>query len=159
VLYSGGNLAAQARDPDHVELVEVGAEDREELESFEQPVSGVERLVENPGVELEPAKLAIDVEGGVDGGHVLCLLQLSQSCAGAGSLLCHNWALTGFKRRAKATRDHVSRPEGGPTEASRREHRPCTTRTRGRRGSHLSPKRESHRGARHPENELTRARG
>ena len=61
VLHAGGDLPPESGDPDHVELVEIRAEDREEFDALEQPVSRVERLVENPGVEREPAQLTIDV--------------------------------------------------------------------------------------------------
>jgi hypothetical protein len=56
------DLTSQTRNPDHIELVQIGAEDRQKLYTFEQAVARVERLVKNTGVELEPAKLAIDVK-------------------------------------------------------------------------------------------------
>jgi hypothetical protein len=60
VVKPGGNLPPEVGDADHVELVQVRAEDREELHSLEQRVTLVERLVEDPAVELQPAQLAID---------------------------------------------------------------------------------------------------
>jgi len=59
VLYAGGDLPAKSSHPDHVELVEVGAEDRQEFEALEQPIPGIEGLVQNPSVELEPAQFAV----------------------------------------------------------------------------------------------------
>jgi hypothetical protein len=60
-------LPAKTRHTNHVELVEVRAENRKEFEPLEQRVSIVERFVQNPGVELEPAQLAIDEERRVAG--------------------------------------------------------------------------------------------
>src|SRR6266550_1724073 len=59
---SGSDLPAQARDANHVELVEVRAENREKFQSLEERIAFVERLVKNSRVEFEPAQLAIDVE-------------------------------------------------------------------------------------------------
>ena len=57
---AGLDLAAQARHADLEELVEVGGEDREELDALEQRVPGVARLVEDAGVELDPRQLAVE---------------------------------------------------------------------------------------------------
>jgi hypothetical protein len=46
----------------HEELVEVRAEDRQELHPLEQRVALVERLAQHAGVEVEPAQLAVDEE-------------------------------------------------------------------------------------------------
>src|SRR3989442_15714349 len=43
------------------ELVQVGAEDRQELEPLEPGVRGVGGLFEHPRVELEPGQLAVEV--------------------------------------------------------------------------------------------------
>ena len=43
--YPGGDLPPKPRDANHVELVEVRAEDREELEPLEQRIALVERFV------------------------------------------------------------------------------------------------------------------
>ena len=59
---AGSDLASQSGNPDHVELVKVGAEDRQELHPLEEAVARVERLVQHPGVELEPAQLTIEVQ-------------------------------------------------------------------------------------------------
>src|SRR5205823_10444076 len=59
----GGDLASQAGDANHVELVEVGAEDRQELECLEQGFARVLGLVQDAAVELEPAQFAIDEQG------------------------------------------------------------------------------------------------
>jgi len=66
LLYAGGDLPPDSGDPDHVELVEIRAEDREEFDALEQRVSRVERLVENTGVEREPAQFAVDVKGRIE---------------------------------------------------------------------------------------------
>ena len=62
VLAVGPHLLLQDRDPNHEELVEVGADDGEELDAFEQRVTAVAGLVEHPLVEREPAELAIQIE-------------------------------------------------------------------------------------------------
>ena len=59
---AGRDLPLQAGHPDLVELVEIAAEDGEELQSLEEGGSGVERLVQHPAVELQPGELAVDVE-------------------------------------------------------------------------------------------------
>ena len=61
-LEAGRDLLLEAGDPHLEELVEVAAEDAEELEPLEQRRPGVERLVQHAAVELEPGELAIDVE-------------------------------------------------------------------------------------------------
>jgi len=85
LLYAGGDLPPDSGDPDHIELVEIRAENREKLDALEQRISGVERLVENPGVEREPAQFAIDVKGRIVC-HV-CLIPRDQRCAGPELLL------------------------------------------------------------------------
>ena len=60
VLHAGRDLPAKSSHPDHVELVKVGTEDRQEFDALEQPVPGVESLVQDSSVKLEPAQLAID---------------------------------------------------------------------------------------------------
>ena len=62
VLDAGAILLQQRRDAHHEELVEVGADDGEELDALEQGMVAVQRLVEDPLIELEPAQLAIDVQ-------------------------------------------------------------------------------------------------
>ena len=89
------DLLAEARDADLEELVEVAREDRQELDPLEQRVANVTRLVEDPRVELEPRKLAVDVRerspgpnrpprtpnlrsrdgSGLDGSHALSILR------------------------------------------------------------------------------------
>src|SRR4029077_11777498 len=58
----GRKLLLQAGDPHLEELVEIAAEDAEELEPLQQRGTLVERLVEDAAVELEPAQLAVEVE-------------------------------------------------------------------------------------------------
>ncbi len=58
---AGLDLLAQAGDADLEELVEVAREDRQELDPLEQRIALVARLVQDPGVELEPGQLAVEV--------------------------------------------------------------------------------------------------
>ena len=51
----------QAGDPDHVELVEVRREDREELRPLQQRQRRVGGQRQHPGVEVQPAQLAVEV--------------------------------------------------------------------------------------------------
>src|SRR6185503_13114348 len=44
------------------EFIKVAAVDAEELEALEERGAGVERLMQDAAVELEPAQLAVDVE-------------------------------------------------------------------------------------------------
>ena len=59
------DLLLEARDPYLEELVQVAAEDGEELDPLEQRRPGVEGLVQDPPVELQPAELPVQVERGV----------------------------------------------------------------------------------------------
>ena len=61
--HAGRELPPQASDADHVELVEIRREDREELEPLEQRRALVLRLVKHSRIELEPAELAIQERG------------------------------------------------------------------------------------------------
>jgi fibronectin type 3 domain-containing protein len=61
LLDSRGDLASESGYPDHIELVEIRAENRQKFDALEQAVPRVERLVQNTGIEREPAQLAIDV--------------------------------------------------------------------------------------------------
>jgi hypothetical protein len=45
-----------------VKLVEVPAENRQELEPLEESIARIERFVQDSSVELEPAQFAIYVE-------------------------------------------------------------------------------------------------
>src|SRR6266513_4252418 len=65
----GVHLLLQAGHPDLEELVQVGAEDREELEALEPRVRRVGRLIQHAGVELEPGELAVQVVIRRVGGH------------------------------------------------------------------------------------------
>jgi len=47
-------LRLQRRDPDHVKLVQVAAENRQELDPFQQRMPRVESLFQNPAVERQP---------------------------------------------------------------------------------------------------------
>ena len=56
------HLFLQHGDANHEELVEVGADDGEELDAFEDRVPAIARLVEDPFVEGQPAELAVQIE-------------------------------------------------------------------------------------------------
>src|SRR5205823_808779 len=53
-------LFAQPRYANHKEFVEVGAEDREELYSFQQRVGRVIGFFQNARVEFQPAQFAVE---------------------------------------------------------------------------------------------------
>ncbi len=57
------HLLLEHRDANHEELVEVGADNGEKLDAFEERVAAIACLIEHPLVELQPAELAIDKEG------------------------------------------------------------------------------------------------
>ncbi len=59
---AGLHFLLQAADADHEELVEVGLEDGQELEAFQERHGRVLGLFEDAPVELQPAQLAVDVE-------------------------------------------------------------------------------------------------
>jgi hypothetical protein len=54
------DLAGQARDADHEELVEIGGGDRQEAQPFQQRMARILRFLEDSPVELQPGELAID---------------------------------------------------------------------------------------------------
>ena len=62
VLAVRAQLLLQRRDANHEELVEVRADDGEELDALEDRVPPVARLVEHALVERQPAELAVDIE-------------------------------------------------------------------------------------------------
>nr|CEL15387.1 hypothetical protein [Kibdelosporangium sp. MJ126-NF4] len=53
--------ALEPGDPDHVELVEVGCEDREELRPFEQRLRLVLGQGEHPGIEVQPGQFPVEI--------------------------------------------------------------------------------------------------
>ena len=61
----GPDAALQRRHADHEELVQVRAEDGEELHALEQRHARILRLLEHAPVELEPGQLAVDERVGV----------------------------------------------------------------------------------------------
>jgi hypothetical protein len=65
VLDSLPKILLRGRNPNHEELVEIGRGNREELDALEQRMRRVVGLVEYALIELEPAELAVDVEGGI----------------------------------------------------------------------------------------------
>ena len=56
----GGDPPLQAGHPHHEELVEVGGEDRQEPDPFEQRQVRVLGQLEHPGVEVQPGQLAVE---------------------------------------------------------------------------------------------------
>ena len=69
-------LLADPRHPDHEKLVEVRAENGEELHPLHQRIADILRLLEDPEVEFEPAQFPVDEAfrakrccGGVGSGH------------------------------------------------------------------------------------------
>ncbi len=57
---AGLHFLLQAADADHEELVEVGLENGEELEAFQQRNARVLRLLQDAPVKFEPTQLAVD---------------------------------------------------------------------------------------------------
>ena len=57
---AGVGARAHGADALHEELVEVGGEDRQELEPLEQRHAFVERLGQHPAIELEPAQVPVE---------------------------------------------------------------------------------------------------
>src|SRR5262249_33430684 len=70
-------LPLEIGDPDHEELVEIRAEDREELHTLQKRDARILRLLEDTTVELEPGELAIDQVRVTHG--VPCPLKVSRS--------------------------------------------------------------------------------
>jgi hypothetical protein len=60
LLDSGRHLATQCRHADHVELVQVRAEDRQELQPLEQRSPVILCFMEDAAVELQPRELAVE---------------------------------------------------------------------------------------------------
>ena len=60
--FDGGafDLLFEAGDADFEELVQVGAEDAEELDALEQGRGRVQRLLQDALIELQPAQLAVE---------------------------------------------------------------------------------------------------
>src|SRR4029453_11809544 len=58
---AGGELLLDASDADHKELVEVGGEDRRDLDAFGERRGGMGGLFEDAEVEGEPDELAVDI--------------------------------------------------------------------------------------------------
>ena len=63
-VHAGADLLLEAADPLHEELVEIAADDRQELDALEQRRARVARLVQHAAIELEPGQLAVQVELG-----------------------------------------------------------------------------------------------
>ena len=54
------DLAGEAGDADHEELVEIGCRDRQEADALEQRMARILRFLEHAPVELQPRELAVD---------------------------------------------------------------------------------------------------
>jgi hypothetical protein len=67
----GVELIEQAGDPDHEELIEVGGVDAAEANPLQQRRLGVLGEFEDPLVEVEPGKLAVEVQGGIVDGQIV----------------------------------------------------------------------------------------
>ena len=63
------DLATQSRHPDHVELVQVHAENRQEFEPLQKRHARVEGLFEHARIEVEPTQLAIQIRQRQGGGR------------------------------------------------------------------------------------------
>ena len=119
---AGLELLLQARHAHLEELVEVGAEDREELRALEQRQRGVLGEREHARVELEPGELAVEVAGragrGVVGARV------------------HGRMVGGSPPRRAGTERRVRirpMPDGRPGSLWSRTHGPDSSRRRSRR--------------------------
>ena len=60
--HAGAHLLLETGDADHEELAQVGAHDAEELQTLEERVAPVARLVEDARLELEEAQLPVEEE-------------------------------------------------------------------------------------------------
>jgi len=59
------NLLLQSGDAHLEKLVEIGTDNAEKFQTFQQGIRLVECLIENPLVKFEPAKPPIDEERGI----------------------------------------------------------------------------------------------
>ncbi len=57
---AGAHLAAQTRDADHEEFVEIIGRDREKPQLLEQRVIAVRRFLQHAAIEFEPGQFAVD---------------------------------------------------------------------------------------------------
>jgi hypothetical protein len=65
---AGPDLTAQARHPDHEELVEIVGRNRQKTQALQQRVARILRLLQDAPVEVQPGQLAIDETLGTDRG-------------------------------------------------------------------------------------------
>ena len=103
--HAGVDLLLQPGYPDLEELIEVRAEDRDELEPLEQPVGRVRRLLEHSGVEFQPRQLAVEVMVRRIGRRDAVRHAVSSGPWGATTA-----ALVRRGRRARTARPSASRP-------------------------------------------------
>ena len=59
------DLLLQAGDADLEELVEVAGEDQQELQTFEQRIGLIQRLLQHPDIELQLRQFTVDVQAAV----------------------------------------------------------------------------------------------
>ena len=55
-------MSNESGHADHEELVEVGSQDGEELQTFQKGIRFILRFIQNPVLESEQAEFAIDIE-------------------------------------------------------------------------------------------------
>jgi hypothetical protein len=67
---AGADVPLEPGHAHHEELVQVGAEDGEELHPLQQRDAGILGLLEHPAVELEPGQLSVDETGIGHGGSL-----------------------------------------------------------------------------------------
>ena len=83
----GEDLFLDAGDADHEEFVEVRAHDGNKLHALEQGMPLVERLVEDPLIERQPAQLPVDVQRWIDNRLALCELFSERLLAACGRVI------------------------------------------------------------------------
>ena len=58
---AGPNLTLQARDADHIELVQVRCGDRQETHTLQQRVVRIVGFFQNAGIECQPGNFTVDI--------------------------------------------------------------------------------------------------
>ncbi len=91
------DLLLQSRDADLEKLIEIRARDREKLHALEQRIGRIERLVQDPLIELEPAQLAAEKVRRRERFHA-APCRLARSVAGAKRQSCERCGLLREKR-------------------------------------------------------------
>ena len=136
---AGLELLTQAGDADLEELVEVAREDRQELDPLEQRIPRVARLVEHPGVELQPRELAVEVGVRAFGPRRAALTEAGDAWAGACAGIDGGHAagrlLAGLVRAPWGPAARIARPDEPPAPLER----PRTVSPRRGTAVHRSP--------------------